>query len=208
MEKRRITIVCVIIYLLIVFALGRGLYGGISSVSDSFSGDRQEERTEDLHAIDVRVKPVNKAHYPGKTISKEGTSVNYKIETMVADVDLPTWHVFLVAILVIPVVIMFISAIIRFAFFVRDITRGEIFTKLNIKRMRFIAVSFLISFLFFNLQAFLDYMAAVKLFSLEGYEVCHPQYRLSFLWVFLVFTLFAEIFALGKRLKEEQELTI
>ena len=88
-----------------------------------------------------------------------------------------------------------------------SVSRGEVFTQENVRRMRFFAYSVMAAAFVLELYQwmFYDYMASQVM--LEGYRVA--SYTLEYpLFCYIMLALFTEIFAVGVKLKEEQDLTI
>lgn len=84
---------------------------------------------------------------------------------------------------------------------------GVVFTKTNVYRMRIFVYSLLAAGMFMELCKWLLYNSMASQVSLEGYEVV--GYSLSCPWFsYIMLALFTEIFAIGVKLKEEQDLTI
>ena len=88
-----------------------------------------------------------------------------------------------------------------------SVSRGEVFTQENVRRMRFFAYPVMAAAFVLELYQWMlyDYMASQVM--LEGYRVAN--YTLEYpLFCYLMLVLFTEIFAAGVKLKEEQDLTI
>lgn len=87
------------------------------------------------------------------------------------------------------------------------ISKRDVFSNTNVIRIRVFTYS-LVFFQFLNsLLEWLDYLEVTKQIALKGYEI--KGFHLSADWTLLVIMiLFTEIFAVGVKIKEEQELTI
>ena len=88
-----------------------------------------------------------------------------------------------------------------------SVSHGEVFTQENVRRMRFFAYSVMVGAFVLELHQWMlyDYMASQVM--LEGYRVA--SYTLEYpLFCYIMLALFTEIFAVGVKLKEEQDLTI
>lgn len=84
---------------------------------------------------------------------------------------------------------------------------GEVFTRGNIRRMRFFVYSTLLLYLMMEVNLYMDYHLAASQVELTDFAVLpySPKYiRPSY----LLLALFTEIFAVGVKMKEEQDLTI
>ena len=88
-----------------------------------------------------------------------------------------------------------------------SVSRGEVFTQENVRRMRFFAYPVMAAAFVLELHQWMlyDYMASQVM--MEGYRVA--SYTLEYpLFCYIMLALFTEIFAVGVKLKEEQDLTI
>lgn len=88
-----------------------------------------------------------------------------------------------------------------------SVSHGEVFTQENVRRMRFFAYPVMAAAFVLELHQWMlyDYMASQVM--LEGYRVA--SYTLEYpLFCYVMLALFTEIFAVGVKLKEEQDLTI
>ena len=88
-----------------------------------------------------------------------------------------------------------------------SVSRGEVFTQENVRRMRFFAYPVMAAAFVLELHQWMlyDYMASQVM--MEGYRVA--SYTLEYpLFCYVMLALFTEIFAAGVKLKEEQDLTI
>lgn len=98
--------------------------------------------------------------------------------------------------------------IITFIKLIRAINKSVIFEWSNVVKLRTIGVSMLISFALFALFAYLHTYSMAPI-EIQGYTVTGEDIW-QFMWLIpgLSVLLVAEIFAIGLRMKEEQELTI
>lgn len=88
-----------------------------------------------------------------------------------------------------------------------SVTRGDVFTRLNVRRMRFFVYSVLLLGAGFEVWRWLSYVEASQRLTLTGYEVVYEG--LQFGWLaYVLLALFTELFAAGVKMKEEQDLTI
>ncbi|WP_455674499.1 DUF2975 domain-containing protein [Phocaeicola sp.] len=110
--------------------------------------------------------------------------------------------------LAIPASLAFLYGFYNLVRMLISISRREVFTHKNVWRLRWFAytttsVEFLIS-----ITDTIIGHAAIKQISLPGYDIISPAgYSAEWTYI-LVIVLFAEIFAAGVKIKEEQDLTI
>ena len=85
--------------------------------------------------------------------------------------------------------------------------RGSVFTRQNVRRMRLFVYSTLLLGMLFELMCYASYLNVTTHVVIPGYEVAYGG--LEYTWLpYLLLALFTEIFAIGVKLKEEQDLTI
>ena len=88
-----------------------------------------------------------------------------------------------------------------------SVLRGSVFTRQNVRRMRTFVYSTLLLGVLFELMTYASYLNVTAHVAIPGYEVAYGG--LKYTWLpYLLLALFTEIFAIGVKLKEEQDLTI
>ena len=86
-------------------------------------------------------------------------------------------------------------------------TKGEVFVRKNVRRMRIFVYALISVSLLFELQQWGIYHDLASQVQLEGYEVL--PYSFKYAWFnYMLLALFTEIFAIGVKIKEEQDLTV
>ena len=86
-------------------------------------------------------------------------------------------------------------------------TKGEVFVRKNVRRMRIFVYALISVSLLFELQQWGIYHDLTSQVQLEGYEVL--PYSFKYAWFnYMLLALFTEIFAIGVKIKEEQDLTV
>lgn len=87
------------------------------------------------------------------------------------------------------------------------VLRGSVFTRKNVRRMRIFVYSTLLFAVLFEVMSYVSYLNVTTHVYIPGYEVVYGG--LKYPWLpYLLLALFTEIFAIGVKLKEEQDLTI
>ena len=87
------------------------------------------------------------------------------------------------------------------------VLRGSVFTRKNVLRMRLFVYSALLLGVLSELLVYASYLNVAAHVDIPGYEVVYSG--LKYAWLpYLLLALFTEIFAIGVKLKEEQDLTI
>lgn len=101
-----------------------------------------------------------------------------------------------------------IWALVLFIKWVVAVNRSDIFNWRNVRRLRLMGILLLANC---GLSWLVDYFTKVELeqvFALSGYELTAGSMSLSVLLLGLCSLIVAEVFAIGLKMKEEQDLTI
>ena len=102
----------------------------------------------------------------------------------------------------------FIMFVFNFIKIILAVNKSVIFEWINVKRLRRISIGFTIMFIVDAIVSIILNNFLLKLIELENYKIVNTSYEGLFLLLGMVSFLVAEIFAVGLKLKEEQELTI
>ena len=108
--------------------------------------------------------------------------------------------------------VLFLTGVMMCTFnlvtFIRAVNKSVIFEWINVKRLRRIGVGFLVLFVVNIIQDFIQYFFLKKSVELVDYNIRNPFNEGGVLLFGMIAFLIAEVFAVGIRLREEQELTI
>lgn len=119
---------------------------------------------------------------------------------------IPEW-VSLFAFLTLPVFPLLIWGIVNFIKLLVSVFRHEIFTRKNARKLRIFVYTTNGALALIFLFDWLMYRIVASQTIIPGYTIGSYEFAMSWSDMFLMF-LFTEIFALGVKLQEEQELTI
>ena len=182
------------------------------SISDSMRREKKVEGTEKIH---VELLPIDKYAYTDTLnlgISSSGTACQLrKINIAVHKTDGYDIALSIILIVTTPVLLFLLFlALFSFVRFVQDVKRERIFIRNNVKRLRAIGILFLFLGGMINIIGAIDYYFLQKDLNLNipGYQVVGFEFDYTVLLVAFLFFLFAEIFSMGVRMKEEQDLTV
>ena len=117
------------------------------------------------------------------------------------------WWISLFAILFLPILPLVIWGTINFIKLLISVFKHEIFTRKNARRLRILVYTINGSLAFISLYDWLIYHCVANQTVIPGYVISNYEFAIGWSDMFLML-LFAEIFALGVKLQEEQELTI
>lgn len=105
--------------------------------------------------------------------------------------------------------VLYVWAIVLFIRLVISINKSDIFNWRNVRRLRRIGGILIIAFCCTGITAYLNLRSIEEVFSLRGYELSlSDMLDTTILVVGLCSLIVGEIFAIGLRMKEEQDLTI
>lgn len=105
--------------------------------------------------------------------------------------------------------IMYVWAIVLFIRLIISINKSDIFKWRNVRRLRRMGIALIIGFCCTFITAYLNLCSVEKVFSLRGYELgISDMVSTTMLVLGLSALIVAEVFAIGLKMKEEQDLTI
>lgn len=209
MKKFRILgiVAILVIAMEFIFSFTAGWKDASDSFMEGFNSAHQKEHPFDTYrSVAVEVRPLETTRLDSLTncITKE--NVPYKIEGVYVPILPSFWST----------IVMFFGLFSAFAILggiyclirlLIAISKRDVFSRTNVVRIRIFTYS-LVVFQFLNsLIEWLDHLEVIKQVALKGYEI--RNFHLSADWTLLaVLILFTEIFAVGVRIKEEQDLTV
>ena len=167
-----------------------------------------DDQTEYASTVHLRVKPTEAAIPDSLYCTATESRVPYHISSLDASADIhPSTGYEVVTVLSGLCALLGLYGIYCFVRLLISVMRGQVFTRKNIRRMRFFTYSLMLFALCIELQQWFMHHDMTSQFALDGYTAV--DYELKGAWVsYFLLALFTEIFAVGVKLKEEQELTI
>ena len=136
-----------------------------------------------------------------------GKEVPYQTRSIITYVKPSHWYN-VISFLVFPLAIGFFYGFYCLINFLLSVARRKIFTEMNVHRMRWFSYSYIALQLHMTIQYWLGEQAALAQISLPGYALISDT-LIETDWIsMIVIILFTEIFAMGTKIKEEQDLTI
>ena len=101
-----------------------------------------------------------------------------------------------------------ISALIIFVMLILSINKSQIFEWKNVRRLRWLGSLLIMSFVFYLIPQVVNYWGLKEVFALEHYIIAPLALQTTDLLLGLGCLIVAETFAIGLKMKEEQELSI
>ncbi len=213
--KRRLNILCVLVVLVLAVSVSRSAYYFGIGATTGFKGS-WERKTEDLGKL-MNVKAVSllpddflnfqdsvyntiSGEYVPVMYSQLGVSMPFRENAWGMAVSILSTYMHLFAA---------VGAFIIFIFIIVSVNKSNIFTWKNVSRLRWLGGLLIISFIGSVVPHVITYIILSKQFDIQGYSLSLDEvFSVITLALGLVSYVFAEIFAIGLRMKEEQDLTI
>ncbi len=220
--KRRLNILCLIVVLVLSYSvLETGYYffigakAGVEAVTESKTD--LSAKAEIMNMKYVSLVPHSFSLSGGNFFNdsvyneKSGAYLPAIYSSMVVSVDSkPTvWESITDKVLNFLQLIMYVWAIVLFIRLIISINKSDIFKWRNVRRLRRMGIALIIGFCCTFITAYLNLCSVEKVFSLHGYELgISDMVSTTMLVLGLSALIVAEVFAIGLKMKEEQDLTI
>lgn len=221
--KRRLNILCVIVVLVLsysVFETGYyfvvGVKAGVEAgVEAATSMERQKELMNmkyiSLMPDNMSVSGSGEFFLDSVYNEKSASYVPATYGSMIVSVDTKStaWGRIGFTLLNLVHLGICIWAIILFIRLVISINKSDIFNWKNVRRLRLLGLALIVSFCTALLPAYLTLESVGEVFSVRGYELnLSDMINTTTLVLGLSTLIVAEVFAIGLKMKEEQDLTI
>lgn len=221
--KRRLNILCVIVVLVLsysVFESGYyfavGVKAGVDAGAESTVSAENQKELINMKYISLLPEQLSKVGDSGLFQDsvyneKSGEYVPVSFSSMMVSVDTKSTTLEQIAssLLNLLHIAICIWAIVLFVRLVISINKSDIFNWKNVRRLRLLGTALIISFCTALLPAYLTFRGVGKVFSVHGYNLDLSDMVNTTTLVLGISTLIvAEVFAIGLKMKEEQDLTI
>ncbi len=220
--KRRLNVIT----LLLVLAFGLHVTGSLSEEwgehTDSFKRGYEEGQTLGV-AGESTSRELDETYYltliPNDYSIMTDSVYNIKTQswlpsrTVQTVVAAPAKYSPLRSLIIVPSAFLMIGAfvmiVICFIKLIIAVNKSIIFDWVNVRRLRKMGVGFIILFIVYIGMGFYYYYLSMEALDIAGYEISRSEvFSTTTLILGLASFLIAEIFSVGLRLKEEQDLTI
>ena len=208
--KRRLNILSILVFIVLGLSLyttgyqfGTGMKAGMSLAKEQHKESKACDRpmlAGDFRFVDV--VPTIAMIQPDTIINAQN---NEKVPVMYTQMAVRTGkevnYSYLNALLT-------ISALIIFVMLILSINKSQIFEWKNVRRLRWLGSLLIMSFVFYLIPQVVNYWGLKEVFALEHYIIAPLALQTTDLLLGLGCLIVAETFAIGLKMKEEQELTI
>lgn len=219
--KRRLNILCVLVILTLSYSvlevgyyLFIGFRAGLETATDEQTHLGEVNKIKDMKTI--HLLPDGISIEGGELLcdsvynAKSGAYEPAAFATLCVSVPvLSRWTNFWIGVLTIIRLICLFKAMFFFIRLVVDINRSQIFCWKNVSRLRRLGILLLVSFGCCCLSEYLNLRVMQEVFELPGYAISMREALPDTIPVLgLCALIVAEVFAIGLKMKEEQDLTI
>lgn len=221
--KRRLNILCLVVMLVLSYSvLEQGYYIFLGAKMGAQTGMELEKKGDDIATYKelVNLKVVNLMPYSMKPLDffrdsvyneKSKSYVPAVYSSMVVSVDSHDS----IGKLVVKSLLIYLHlgfslwAVVLFIRLIISINKSDIFNWRNVRRLRRLGMALVISFCCTFASKYLDFIGIDAVFSLRGYELSLSELvSTTTLVLGLCSLIVGEVFAIGLKMKEEQDLTI
>lgn len=209
MEKRRINILCILLVLMFTAIVADVSYHALAGGFSSFlNKEKKDVASANLYHVNLNPLPFNTCPDTIRQ-SETGQVLPYRMDRISVSMKEAKINPFKILLLLMtPVLILFLlRTVFKFYNFISDVKGGKIFVRENIVRLRISGWTLLALGVLTNLYRLADYLEIEGL-KVPGYQIQSFDVQYRVFTFALLMLLFAEIFALGVRMKEEQDLTV
>lgn len=212
--KNSIRLFCILLGVCYILSIGNGFLEFAEGWSEASHDVIEQKDGEEIHRVNLDLKPLAGNIFPDTLQLSSGDKFPYQLSAVtVAHKTSDTYQLIsvLMGFIGTPVILgLGIWALLSFAYFIRDVQRQQIFIRPNIRRLRVICIALVLVGVLENLFSGIDHYFLLKQsgIAFPGYSIADFAFKFRTFFIALLFGLFAEIFALGVKLKEEQELTV
>ena len=192
--KKKLNLLCAMIFAVLLLSLSENIYSMVWGAIEGGKAGMENKAGEinNLHEMTGKNVPI------------------WQIQSMVTvDTDAPGWLALINTLLSFILIIFGIKAVLQFIKFIRNINRSDIFCWANVKLLRKLGTSLLITFATTLTSTYMHTWQLSQVLKIPGYSYnwLNPFSHSSLLLGVLAFVI-AEVFAIGLKMKEEQDLTI
>lgn len=222
--KKKLNILCLLLFLTLFASLSFNIVGGVEGVNEAWSTVQNESGNYPTEIPDKSLESSITGLYPIRVIptaagtytdsvynNKTGAWIPIQYSEIITKVSHPVSKLHLVGILILAVSYLLALGVgfICFLKLIRDINKSIIFEWKNVRNLNWLGGTLITAFFISFLLGYLNYSLVAEHVAINSYKIDWSGIAQTMnLILGLATLLVAEIFSLGLRLKEEQELTI
>lgn len=213
--KRRLNILCILVILVLSFSVFTTLYYsgmgfGIGMKAGMRHDEAELEKITNMHIVSLfpdNLTLLTDSVYNAKSESFIPATYSQLLVSVKAETT--SWGTFLATMLPVIGSISLLIAIVYFIKFVVAVNKSDIFFWKNVRRLRWIGFLLVFNFISILIPALMTYSRLTGVLTIKGYTLTVTDHlSITNLIVGIVALIIAEVFAIGLRMKEDQDLTI
>ncbi|MGL4293132.1 MAG: DUF2975 domain-containing protein [Bacteroidales bacterium] len=218
--KKKLNLICFLLFCSLGLTLALNILSGVEGSNEAWQIIKKDipENSEpknnvrsDLFTI-VRLIPAIPGDYPNSVyneITGEQVPVQFNEITTAVNKQFSKGELILILLCLIGSLTAMIWALVCFIRLIRNINRSHIFVWSNVSFLKQLGIAFIFVFFINLLFGYFNYSSILEQVSIAGYKIdWTSSIQTTNLIIGLAGLLVAEIFAMGLRLQEEQDLTI
>ena len=213
--KKILNIICGLIFITLVFSFYQTMTESAASFKDGMN-DAHDGKffTESYYGTPVSLTPYTNTTVPDSIYNTKTKSytpayiskIGLVIDGNIKESSISKWIVYWFQ--GFEEILLFL-AFLYFIRFIVKVNQNEIYSYRNIRRLRIIGGLLVVGFIFSSIAAFCLILTINDGFAMENYQILYSgKFNITPLLLGLISLLAAQVFALGLRMQEEQELTI
>ena len=210
--KRRLNILCAIVLLVMGWSVGISVYYmGLGMTKGVQMGmDAAREKLEDGNSAQLeRVSNLRTVYSVRNEKTGRYVPMAYTNLMVSVPVETPAWQKVASTLMGLLVLVANVWALVLFIRLVVSVNRSDIFNWRNVRRLRRLGVLLIVGFVCVLLPEYLSLCSLREAFALESYDlILSDSVKITNLLLGLIALIVAEVFAIGLKMKEEQDLTI
>ena len=216
--KRRLNLLCLLVMLVLSYSVfstlydfGRGVSAGLKMAKNIKADKAAKNDNPALHLKLAAFTPDNFTCFTDSVYNEKTSSyVPAMYSQLIVSVKTnPSMCTMLISGIL--SLLEFISIALSVVFFIRiiiSINKSDIFNWKNVRRLRWLGVALLLNFISEAVPALMNDYELSSVFSLSGYSMETSIDSVMLVILGLVSLIVGEVFAIGLKMKEEQDLTI
>lgn len=216
--KKKLNLICLLLFVALFATVSLNIAGGVEGVHEAWYTVQEEEGNPAANKQTIReiytlkLTPTEAGVYTDSIYNarqERWMPVQYSELLTKVENPISTGKMIMILGLSLTYLLALLFGLICFIKLIRNINRSLIFEWKNVHNLNYLGFSLLIAFFIGIALEYLNYSSVVELVRIPGYDLdWNTAIQTTNLILGLATLLIAEIFAIGLRLKEEQDLTI
>ncbi|MEG1615520.1 MAG: DUF2975 domain-containing protein [Bacteroidales bacterium] len=209
--KKRLNLICFLLFAALLVSLSMEIAGGVAGYKEALVTVNEKEADKN-EIYTIRLNPTTPGTYTDSVYNtRQEAWIPIQYNEILTKVEKNISQKELIGVLALSVALLItlVIAFISFVNLIRNINRSVIFSWVNVRNLNILGIALLASFAIGLILGYVNYSSILNQIDIPGYEIAWGSIvQTTNLILGLASLLIAEIFSIGLRLKEEQDLTI